>query len=204
MTAARLVLAFALVGGGVAAYRMGYLNKWIADAGLTPVQPQPQGPLPAAEILPVLGNEEYISVNQWEAVLRRNWSDVHPWAQANHQWVAAQMKQESGGLGASAVSSAGALGVLQVLPATALQMFNSGYDKYPGTASALHTEAGGVYFGTAYLQYLSRINSSRAWITKAYFGGPGWEGKGPNYRKQCEDYFTAVNAQYSRLYGGLV
>lgn len=202
MSGAKLVLVLAMGGGLFASYRYGYLNDFLARFGLeTQTGNVVPGPVPGKGIVPVLGDEETITTNQWEALLLRNNLDCSFWAQSNRRWVAGQMKQESGSLGPNAVSSAGALGVLQVMPATASEMYGRGYTKYPATAAVLKTEAGGVYYGTAYMEYLSKINSSRDWITCAYFGGPGWQGKNAVYQKQCTDYLAAVRAQYTALYG---
>ncbi|QYZ71220.1 transglycosylase SLT domain-containing protein [Neotabrizicola shimadae] len=143
--------------------------------------------------------------NPWESVLRRNWAVVSPWAKANYGWVAAMIKQESGSQGSAARGSAGEVGLMQVKPGTALDLYSRlGYRQFPATTEALATDAGGIYFGTSYLQYLSTIRADRAWITKAYNGGPGWEGLSDSYRAARETYYSEVLDKFRILYPGVI
>lgn len=189
-----LIIAAALVGGGYWAYRQGYLDRFFAAAGNDNKGSGIFGDLFVPASAPV------IAPNQWEQKLRDNWAYVSPWARANVQWVAALIRQESGTLGSAARGSAGEIGLMQVKPGTAEELRNRGYGQLAPTAAVMGTDAGGVYFGTAYLHYLSTIKSDRAWITKAYNGGPGWEGLSDSYKAAREAYYTAVAAQYSGLY----
>jgi soluble lytic murein transglycosylase-like protein len=149
---------------------------------------------------PTAGN--VVPVNAYEAALYRQAGNLSTWAQQNRKWCAAIIKVESNG-NPVAVSSKGAIGIMQVLPGTAQQMFNGGYTHFQPTAAVLATEAGGIYFGTAYLEYLASIHPDREWVAKAYYGGPGWEGMGAAYKASCETYLTQVKAAYVAIYGGL-
>ena len=154
------------------------------------------GPVPTPEIpAPATGS------NRWLALLQANEIDVSRWAAGQLEWVAAMMRTESGKIGAGAVSSKGARGLLQVMPGTADQVYGMGYTKYPPTPETLGTDAGGIYYGTAYLEYLSKqapTTTNLDWITKAYFGGPGWPLMGPNYQQQCADYLALVKVNFEK------
>lgn len=198
MGAGRIIVAGAIVGGGFYAYKAGYLDSLFA-AKSAPVGGgqggQLNGPfLPASQ--PATG------LNRWEQVLLDNWAYVSPWARSNVKWVAAMIKQESGTQGSAARGGAGEVGLMQVKPATAVEMKNRGYGELAATVEVLGTDRGGVYFGCAYLQYLSGINPDRAWITKAYNGGPGWGQLGSAYQAARERYYTEVLAKFNSMYGG--
>lgn len=204
MNGARIILLFAVAGGVFAAYRYGYLDEIAAKLGL----PAQGGALPKVPehddpLIPVVDDDDdgdKDAMNQWEERLVRQQYYVSPWAWTNRRWAAAIMKTESGSIGPGAVGSAGEIGLYQVKPGTAEQMYREGYTRFPATAATLKTEAGGIYFGTAYMDYLSKINSNRDWITKAYNGGPGWEGLGASYRGAREEYLRKVYANYDALY----
>jgi len=141
-----------------------------------------------------------IPLNQWEAILVREAANCSEWSKANRKWTAAIMKVESGYQGSAARGSAGEIGLMQVKPDTAAQMYANGYTHFIPNEATLATDAGGVYFGTAYLEYLSRIHPQRDWITKAYNGGPGFEGLGDAYVKAREQYLNEVTKTYENLY----
>lgn len=198
MGASGLILLAALAGGGYYAYRAGYLDKLFAAAGNAAGGSGNTGGnvfTPASS--PTVGK------NEWEQVLFDNWQYVQPWARANYQWVAAMIQQESGSQGSRARGGAGEIGLMQVKPGTAQEMVNRGYGQFQATEAAMGSDAGGVYFGTAYLQYLSGIKSDRAWVTKAYNGGPGWESLSDSYKAAREAYLAGVTAKYKALYGGV-
>lgn len=195
MGAGGLIIAAALVGGGYWAYKQGYLDKLFAAAGNAATG---SGNTGGNVFVPA--SSPAVAPNQWEQKLRDNWAYVSPWARANVQWVAALMRQESGTQGSAARGSAGEVGLMQVKTTTAEEMRNRGYGQLAPTSAVLGTDAGGIYFGTAYLDYLSGIKSDRAWITKAYNGGPGWESLTETYKAAREAYYKAVSAQYSGLY----
>lgn len=210
MGAGRLVVAGGIAVGGWWAWKAGKLDGLLQRLGIKagtatgiPEDDEdntsPWWPISSGN-LPSLG-----SGNQWEAVLRRNWSVVSPWAKANYGWVAAMIRQESGSQGSAARGGAGEIGLMQVKPGTALDLYNRlGYRQFQATEATLATDAGGIYFGTAYLQYLSTIRADRAWITKAYNGGPGWEGLGDSYKAAREAYYAEVLDKFRNLYPGVI
>lgn len=198
------VLGVVTVGGlgfgAYWAYKKGLLADLLGGAGAdaggdaggsggTPFGPW----LPASS--PVVGK------NSYEQILRDNWAYVSPWARANYQWVCAMIKQESGTQGSKARGSAGEIGLMQVKPATAAEMVTRGYGELSATESVMATDRGGVYFGCAYLQYLSGKKSDRAWITKAYNGGPGWESLSSSYKAAREIYYSEVLKKYNEMWG---
>lgn len=123
------------------------------------------------------------------------------WAQQNPNWTAAMIRQESGGNPKAVGPSTKwgkAYGLMQVLEGTAQQMFDAGWDRFQPDRGTLLTARGSIYFGTAYLEYLSRINSDREWMTKAYHGGPAGEAKGlwgpktNNYLKRVQGHYLDI------------
>lgn len=196
MSASGLILVAALAGGGYWAYRSGKLASLLGSVA-TATGGQGAGSVFTPASAPAQG------ANQWEQVLLDNWEYVLPWARANFQWVAAMIQQESGSMGSRALGSAGEIGLMQVKPGTAQEMVNRGYGQFLPTAAVMATDAGGVYFGTAYLQYLSTIKSDRAWITQAYNGGPGWESLSDSYKAARAAYLAGVTAKFKALYGGV-
>lgn len=203
----KVVLLAALGAAGWWGWKQGYVAPLLARLGLGGgsvaggLPPQPQSGSGQAGGLQPSAYAPGENANTWEAVLIRNASDCQPWAWANRQWAASIMKVESGGQLSSARGGAGEIGLYQVKPGTAAQMYSAGYTRYPATEATLGTEAGGVYFGTAYMQYLSGIRSDREWITKAYNGGPGFEGLGADYIAARVQYLAKVGEAFNDLYG---
>ena len=116
----------------------------VAPASLSTNSPPPWAPSPSLE----------------QQLIWDNWDEVAGWSRANPNWTAAMMRRESQGQ-LRAVSAAGALGAMQVMPPTARQMYNSGYTKYEPTREVLFTIEGALYFGTAYLEYLSEFRQAQ-------------------------------------------
>lgn len=194
-------LDLAIFGGlGVGAwwaYKRGAFAGILGEAGAV----SGGGSAPAPENAGFQPGRPVTPGNQWEKVLLDNWGFVQPWARQNLQWVAAIIKQESGSQGSSARGSAGEIGLMQVKPATAEWMARAGWRELQPTSAVLGTDAGGVYFGTAFLDYLARTGKGRDWITKAYNGGPGFEELGASYVAAREAYLRGVAGQYAGLYG---
>lgn len=198
--AGRLVILAALGGAGFLAWRGGYVQPYLAKLGIG-VDSTGSG-TDAGEMYGPWqpASSPVTAPNRYEQLLRNNWSHVHQWARDNVQWVAAMIQQESGG-NVTARGGAGEIGLMQVKPATATWMRDIGYGALAPTEAVLATEAGGIYYGTAFLQYLSKLGHDRAWIIKAYNGGPGWEGLGDAYKRARETYYSEVAAKQSQLYG---
>jgi len=184
----------ALAGAGFYAWQQGWLDG-VAGAALAG-QGEGQQASAAAPQGGALEALNPIRISEYEALLVKHDMELQPWSRANRKWVAAMIRTESGGLGPTALSDKGAAGLLQVMPGTAKDVYDMGYSRYLPTQSVLMTEAGGIYYGSAYLQYLAEFNRDRDWITRAYYGGPGWEKEGPNYRAQTAAYLRKVRRNY--------
>lgn len=133
--------------------------------------------------------------NRFVALIVNNPTDCHPWAWDNMAVTSAIIQVESGG-NPGAVGSAGEVGIMQVKPATAEQMAGAGYTRYPPTPDTLATIRGGLYFGTAYLQWLSETHRDAdwEWIVQAYNGGPGFEAQSASYVAARRAYLTKIQA----------
>ncbi|NOR63022.1 MAG: transglycosylase SLT domain-containing protein [Rhodobacteraceae bacterium] len=147
------------------------------------------------------GVTDAAEANPFVRMLRENEYDLNPWSTQNLYWVAAICNQENRGRNPEARGSAGEIGVMQVKPSTAADLVRWGYTKYPATEEILSTVNGGLYFGTAYLEYLSKKNADRAWITKAYNGGPGFASLSADYVRAREAYLEGVERKYLAIRG---
>lgn len=132
-----------------------------------------------------------------EKILRDHWADVQPWARSNVKWAASMMWQESRG-NTQAVSPAGAAGLLQVMKGTQGDLVRWGWNKYSATAD-LHQPNIGIYFGTAYMQYLSRKNSEKEWIAKAYNAGPAGQRSDGTWPRETNGYIDAIKTKFATL-----
>lgn len=144
--------------------------------------------------------------NIYERFLVDEWAQVSPWGRDNWRWVAAMIWQESGGrvsaIGDRDVEGA-SHGLMQVRLTTAQELAARGYNRHEPSSEVLRTAAGGIYFGTSYLQYLSELRADRDWITRAYNGGPGWESNGSRARTMTARYLSEVRHKYQSLYEGV-
>lgn len=219
----RGILALGLAGAGAYwAYLRGYLPQLgpVVDAvedglghilpesmwgAVDPVKEQKAAEIKEAsggQVVPILGRDEVVSVNQYEAMLRNNWRYVSGWARSNIAWAAAIARVENAPMDPRAVGDGGrAHGVYQVHVPTAETCFRAGYTEFSPTAATLQTVAGGVYFGTAEMERLSKMGKPRDWIVKAYNGGAGWESVGDQYRRDREAYYVKVQKAFLALYG---
>lgn len=155
------------------------------------------------QIVPILGDDEVITTNAYEAMLRAHSGDLSRWARANISWVAAVCRVENSGMNPTTRGDGGkAHGVMQVHVPTAETCYRAGYTRYNPTAAVLETVAGGIYFGCAELDRLSKIKSDRAWIIKAYNGGAAWEGQSATYQRDREAYYDRVQSAFVALYTG--
>lgn len=153
-------------------------------------------------VVPILGEDETVAVNKYEAALRSNWGAVQPWARSNLGWAAAIMMTENGPINPKLSGDNGTShGVYQVKVATAETCARAGYDDYPPTKATLQTLAGGIYYGTAEMERLSRMGKGLDWTIKAYNGGAGWEQMDAAYRKGREAYLVKVKQNFVKLYG---
>ncbi len=111
--------------------------------------------------------------------------------------VAGVIRQESG-FAPGISSSAGAQGIMQVMPGTAAWVQRH----YPQTATAdLQSASGNIQIGTAYLAYLrSQLGNSPLLLAAAYNAGPGavqrWLAKIPIGDSQWTGLIFAANIPY--------
>ncbi len=119
--------------------------------------------------------------------------------------VCAVIKCESG-WDADASSSAGAVGLMQLLPATAQEMARLGLvDSSSFGTGNLTDPATNIEYGTAYLAYLQRTLGTRDEVIAAYNAGvgnvQGWLGGGGEISSKIEyaetsAYLVRVNEAY--------
>lgn len=156
-------------------------------------------------VIPILGEDEVVQVNAYEGTLRENWSLVSSWAKARPHYAAAIMKTENAGINPVISGDNGTShGIYQVKVATAETCYRAGYTRYPPTRETLLTIEGGVYFGTAEMERLSKYTqgADKAWVVKAYNGGAGWEHMGAQYVRDREGYYAKFLRNLVSLYGG--
>lgn len=127
--------------------------------------------------------------------------------EVNPYWLCAMIKAESN-WNAEATSSAGAVGLMQVLPSTAQELVDEGYvdgDVY--SVDDLSDPATNIEFGCAYLRYLVERYHEMQPAIAAYNAGPGtvdaWLEEssdvkdGMDYR-ETQTYITRVEGNKSR------
>lgn len=195
------------MGAGYWAYQNGHLDGLIEQikplvAGIMPngagVAEQAAPATPAPIFAPAVASVvDQGQLTKSEIVLQRNMADVQPWARANLDWVAAMMWAESDG-NTNAVSHRGARGVLQVMPGTQDDLYRWGWKKYPPDHNMLHSENIGVYYGTAYMEHLSKTSSDREWITRAYNAGPGGKRNGI-WPPETNLYYPKIKKKYQEI-----
>lgn len=211
-----------LIGGGAYAWSQGWLDRPIAavlDAiDATPKPGRPDAPErarrplddPPAALVPPVTEAEGDSMTEEESLLRDHWDFVGDWSRRNVKWTAALIWQESRGRpGAMGpVITRGmhkgdrAHGLMQVMPLTAKDLYNWGWNRMQPTSANLRTPYGSIYFGTAYLDWLDQTyGKDRVWMTHAYNGGPGWTELQPgsaNYR-QNQGYVAAIRQRHAQI-----
>ncbi len=209
----RLLVIAALGGGAWWAYSNGYADTILAalrGSGGAQVAAGGGEGSAAPSAAPAAARASYSGETPEKALLLENLDVVQPWARNNLDWVAALIRQESGG-NLSAVSYQGAQGAMQVMLGTAKDVYAWGWRDFEPTKSVLKTAKGSVYFGTAYLEYLSRrapamlqksrmANTARDWITYAYHGGPDGEFNG-NWGPITRAYLPKIKAHYFKMTG---
>ena len=190
---ARLIILGGAAYGGWWAYQNGHLDAVIERLGLPFGDGVGQGATPASAAIPE-GNSGIRELD-W---LTDNIDVVSDWSRRNLIWTAAMMHQESRGK-PGAKSHANARGLMQVIPSTAQQMWNAGNRKFSADPANLYDPRASIYFGTAYLQYLSGIRSDRDWMTRAYNAGPGGQRKDGTWPRETVDYLAKVKQHYARF-----
>lgn len=158
------------------------------------------------KVVPILGKDEVVTTNAYEAMLRRHWSLVSPWAKQNVGWAAAIARVENSGMKPGISGDNGTShGVYQVKVATAETCYRAGYTRYQPTKANLLTYEGGIYFGTAEMARLAGLGKGGLdWIIQAYNGGAGFEAMGAKYVQDRAAYLQKVKKAFAALYGGTV
>lgn len=208
----RAALLILMAGAGWWAYQNGHLDPYLDRFGLT--GPETAEPRRASGVLDDLGGPSPVlatvgtgihraGLSREEQFLWDNTDILSDWVQGNATWAAAMMWQESRGR-TSAKSHKGALGLMQVMPGTAKHMYQIGYRQFEPTQEVLLTARGSIYFGSAYLEYLSGKSSDREWITRAYNAGPGGKRKDGTWPSETVKYLAAVKRRYSELVEGVM
>lgn len=153
-------------------------------------------------VLPVLGEDETVSVNEYEAMLRLYMGQVSGWARQNIGWAAAILRVENAPRNPLASGDNGTShGVGQVKVVTAETCYRAGYSSYEPTEAVLKTYEGGIYFATAEMERLSKINGDVDWIIQAYNGGAGFAQMGATYVRDRGRYLAKVKKAFIQLYG---
>lgn len=218
----RLIILGAVGAGAYAAYKAGYLPQLgpvvtAAETGLSHILPEElwgeaeaakQARLQAiqdasgGQVIPILGQDEVVSVNAYEGMLRGNYSLVSAWARSNLGWAASIARVENAAMNPSISGDNGTShGVYQVKVATAETCYRAGYSRMQPTKETLLTFEGGVYFGTSEMERLSKMGKPLEWIICAYNGGQGWEAMGAKYKRDRQAYLAKVRKAYVALYG---
>lgn len=156
-------------------------------------------------VVPILGQDEVVTVNKYEGMLRSNSYYVSSWARQNMGWAAAIASVENSAMNPTISGDNGTShGVYQVKVATAETCYRAGYTHLSPTRENLMTYEGGVYFGTAEMERLAGMGKGLDWTICAYNGGAGWEEMGAKYRADRQEYLGRVKSAYVKLYGGLM
>lgn len=211
MSSRGLIAVLALGGIYYAGSRMGYvppISELIGlgrdDGNWTPPEMESYtGIQPTPSAVPAVPTgTPVVEMNKYEYTLRQNMANVSGWARQNMHVAAAIMAVENSAINPNLDGDKGtSLGIYQVKIATAETCARAGYSKLAPTAENLHTISGGVYFGTAEMERLSRIKSDRDWIICAYNGGAGWQDMGEKYKRDRLKYLDRVKAKIVQFYG---
>ena len=200
-------LGLILIGGAAWAWYNGHLDPYIPREWTKTVLVQPSEAVPS-KVTPVSAPVTTDFLTTEEKLLADHDMYVSNFAATHPELAAAIMWQESRG-NPRAVSPRGARGLMQVMPATARDLYeNFGYTRMLPTLSNLVTEEGSIYFGTAYMEWLNnrRGSNSWEWFIRAYNAGPTGAVKimsGEPYSASAinenNGYFKAVNQRWQML-----
>lgn len=95
-------------------------------------------------------------------------------------------------------------GLMQVLLPTAQDLYKKGYKAFPATSGILKTQEGGVYFGLAYIDWLTKnfrsLLPTKEDIIRAYNGGAGWK-RSQRGTTMTLAYYNKFNRQYDVTFG---
>lgn len=179
-------------------------SEWEAPAKAKAAEVEAIQRASGGQVVPILGRGEVVEVNPYEGLLRKHWGLVSGWARSNIGWASAILKVENAGMNPGISGDNGTShGVGQVKVGTAESCYRAGYTRYKPTMENLLTYEGGVYFATAEMERLSRINPDLDWIIQAYNGGAGWQSQGAGYVRDRGKYLTKVKRAFAALYGSV-
>lgn len=219
-----LLILAALGGGAYWAYRAGYLPQLAPVVeGVTDWVRPPASFLPETEwargaeqkaawsaavkeasggkVLPILGPGEVVALNEYEAMLRRYPAELSAWARQNIAWAAAiAMTENARRIPTLSGDNGTSHGVFQVKVATAETCYRAGYTRHQPTRENLLTFEGCIYFGTAEMERLSKINPDLDWVIQAYNGGAGFQKMDEKYQRDRAAYLNRVKRNFVRLY----
>lgn len=212
------IVLIVAAGAGYFAWSRGYLNDYLPDfipppevAEVSAGDGEAQGGSGVIEQMFPASTPTNVVVHSGDTIeeqlLTEHWLWVSRWSTDNRMLTAAIMHVESRGR-PGAISPAGALGLMQVMPTTAGDMYDRvGYTRLEPTRANLLTPQGSIYFGTAYLEYVQSVRNGRnlEWFIRSYNGGPGNAAKyaagvGPaKGQRENDDYYRDVIAHLSKL-----
>lgn len=215
MSVGNLILLGAIGAGGYWAFQNGHLDAVLDRLGLDAPEAERADNSGLFEtnsadyLQPASMTDAQINKMSELDILKMFWSDVQPWARRNPEWTAAMMKQESMG-NTNATSSAGAKGLMQVMNGTQGDIYRWGWRKYSAEPQLLYEPNVGIYYGTAYLEYLSTWNGktrTKEWMAQAYNAGPGgndndtktWPLETRKYLPKINQYYQEFLAQSGKV-----
>lgn len=197
----RLFIVGALGAGAYWAYQNGHLDglldRFAPDLARDTSDLFQTGGGPTTALLP----REAATISKEEQWLRDHWADVSPWARRNLLWTSSMMWQESRG-NPNATSGDDARGLMQVIPGTQEWVYNTGYKRYPATPASLWKPRENIYFGTHFLQMLSKWGGktrSKEWMARAYNAGPAGQRNDGTWPAETVDYLARIETQFAKL-----
>lgn len=200
----RVLMLAVVAGGGFWAYKAGHLQPAFDALGIDVKAPfdlsgrTDKTNIHKANIRNDIAHSDAAGRTKEEAFLYDNIDVVEDWAMRNITWVAAMMWAESRG-NPNAVSPAGAVGLMQVMPGTAQDLYRWGYQTYQPTPENLKSVRGSIYFGTSYLEYLSEKSKDREWIARAYNAGPAGKRSDGTWPRETVKYLVAIKQKYTEI-----
>lgn len=196
------LLPLVVIGGAAFwAYKQGHLAPVLDAIGIETAAAVETGQ--GATVVPATVSKPLpakTGVSPYEALLIEHDQWVSGWAAQNREIVAAIMRTENAQMNPNAKGPVDEWGLMQVRPGTAEWMHDNGYTRLAPTQANLRTEHGGIYFGTAYLDFMARRypGKSQDWLIRAYNGGPGWEGSSAKAQENTAKYLATVKKNLRR------
>ncbi len=195
------IVALGLIGAaGYWAYKRGFVVE-LGEASPDAIEATEA---PAVETPPTTDDTE--NLTKEESLLVKYSAYCSGWSKDHREVTAALMNVESVGRekALGPIIKKGmhkghrAHGCMQVMPITVRDIYDNGYQLFEPTRANLLTYAGGIYFGTAYLEMIGKNFEDPFEVCHAYHGGPGWrrlKPGNPNYTKN-QNYVKKIRARY--------